>query len=74
MKSEEIGSLGKLDGEMVFGALGSIILGQLGAQPAGLNADHGIDLGIEIGLAAEKLRGDLILLHRSAGVVERLLG
>jgi hypothetical protein len=50
------------------------VFAELGAQPAGLNAHHGIDLGIEIGLAPEDFGSDLVFLQWNPGVFESVVG
>jgi hypothetical protein len=66
---ERIAALGKFYDVSVQETLGTVVLGELGAETAGLDAYEGIELGIEVGLAAEDLRSNLILLHLDAGLI-----
>ena len=59
---------------MVLSALRGVVLGKFGAQAAGLDANHGVELGIKVGLAAKKLSGNLVFLDGSTGMVQGLPG
>lgn len=74
LKHEVVAAFGELDEDGVVCALGGVILGELDAKTAGLNANGGIGVGIEVGAAAVNFGGNLILLEGSVGVKERLLG
>src|SRR6266851_52804 len=74
VEREEVGSLGEVDPDGVIGALRGIVFRQLRAKAPSLHANHGIQLRIEIGLAAEDLGRDLVLLERSTGMIEGMLG
>jgi len=72
VKGERIGALGNLDDDEVVGTLVGVILGEFDAQATGLDADGGVALGIESGGAAQDFGGNLVLLERNAGVIERV--
>jgi hypothetical protein len=75
MKSKDVGALGELNPDgVVDGEVTVVILGELGAEASGLDADHGIDLGVEVVLAAEDFGGDLVFLKGGAGVIEGVFG
>jgi hypothetical protein len=74
MKREGIPSLRQLDQDRVFHSLGAIVFFQLRAEPAGMHADRGVRLRIEIGGAPESLYGDLIFLETGCRMGEGVLG
>ena len=70
MERDNVGSLGEIHNDRVVHAVDAVIFGELATQSAGLNADHGIKLGIEIIGATENLRRNLIFLDGGARVIE----
>jgi hypothetical protein len=74
VESEGIGALGKFDANVVFGAFTGIVFSELGAKPASLDADHGIDGRVEIGCATEFFCSNLVLLDGSSGMFEGVMG
>ena len=73
VEREHVRAARKLDDYGVFGTVGVVIFGEFYAEAPSLNADHGIELGIEIRGAPEDLGRNLILLDRSAGMIQRVL-
>jgi hypothetical protein len=67
---EGIGAFGKFDTNGVRRAFAGVVLGELCAQAASLDPDHGIDGRIEVRWAAELFCSDLIFLYRGAGVFD----
>ena len=59
----------ELDNQLLGNAFGIVVLGELGSQAAGLHADERVKLGVEVGLAAEDLRGNLVFLYLNPGLI-----
>ena len=53
---------------MIIDALRGVVLDQLGPQPAGLDPNGGIQLGVEIGGPAENISGYLEFLDDGPGI------
>ena len=70
MERDNVGSLRQIHDDWVFRTVGAVVFTELSAQPPGLNAHHGIELGIEIIRATENLCRNLIFLDRSSGMIE----
>ncbi len=73
MERQRVRSFGDLHEDGIVRALMRVILGQLDAQPSSLDADCGVTLGVESGRSAQDLGGNLVLLERDSGVIERVL-
>lgn len=74
MESEDVAPFGQIYSDRVFRALSAVVLSELGAESAGLDANHRIDLGIEVCGATKHLGRNLILLNGRPGVVEDMFG
>jgi len=74
MKSQGVGTLGKLDQNRIIRSFVRIVLRQLYSQAPGLNPDGGIALWIESGRTAQNFGGNLVLLEGEAGMIEGVLG
>jgi hypothetical protein len=74
MKNQNVGAFGKLHPNGVGHSGSGVVFGELGAKAAGLDADHGVQLWVEIRLTAENLRGDLVFLQGNAGMLENVVG
>ena len=74
MKNQNVGAFGKFYPNGVGDSGRGVVVGELGAKAPSLDADHGVQLWVEIRLAAENLRGDLVFLKRSARMVEGVVG
>jgi hypothetical protein len=74
VKREGIVALGDFHNDRVFEALRRVVFGQLGAETTSLDPNHGIDMGIEVLLAAENFRRNLVLLGGSAGMLQGMIG
>jgi hypothetical protein len=72
VEREEIRTFGELDRDRVVRAIHAVILGKLSPQPSGLNANHGIKLGVKISGATENFRRNLVFLDGSSGMVQRV--
>jgi hypothetical protein len=70
VESECIGAFGEFDTDGIGGTFACVIFRQLRAKAAGLDANHGIDGGIEIRWAAELLCGNLVFLNGGAWVFD----
>ena len=70
MKREAVRAFGQLHDGLIFSAFGGVVLSELGAEPPCLDSHHGIYVGIEVLLAPEDFRRDLILLGRGARVLQ----
>jgi hypothetical protein len=73
VESESVRALRKFDNYGVLSALGSVILGKLGAQPPGLHPHQRIQMRIEIRRASKDLSCNLIFLERDPGMFERVV-
>ena len=74
VEGQDVGTAGQLDSDRVLDAVGVVVFGELYAQSSSLDANHRIELGIEVSRAAEDFRRNLILLDGSARVIEGVLG
>ena len=70
---KRVGALGHLDNDRVAGSFGRIIFGKFGAKASGLDANHGIYVWIEVFIAPENFRRNLILLRSGARVLQRMI-
>ena len=73
MEREDVGASGELDDDGVFSAIGVVVFGELYAETASLDPDHGVQLRIEVGGSTEDLGRNLILLDGRAGMIEGVL-
>jgi hypothetical protein len=74
VESQDVGATRELDDDRIFGAVRVVVFGEFYAKTPGLDADHGIELRIEVRGAAENFGRNLILLDGSAGMVESMFG
>src|ERR1700720_3822226 len=75
MEGQNVGAFWQIhpDG-VVGGSVAIIVLGEFCAQATGLDAHHGIDLRIEVGLSAKDFGGDLVFLERDAWMIHGVFG
>jgi len=74
MEGRDVGAFWKVYDEVVVGAVGAVILVELGTEASGLDADHRVDLGVEVGGTTEDFRRNLKLLDGCAGMIDRVFG
>lgn len=72
MEGQCVAALGHFQNDGVVSPFRSVVLSQLGSEPARLNANHGIHMRIEVLLATENLCCNLILLRGYAGMIQRM--
>jgi len=72
VECKRIATLGQFKNELIVNPLGGIVLSEFGAEAASLDSHHRIYMGIEVLLASEDLRCDLILLRRGSGMLQGL--
>lgn len=70
MECDDVGSSREIHNDGVVRAIRAVIFGELGTEPAGLDAYHRIKLGIEVIRATENLCRNLIFLDRSSRMIE----
>jgi hypothetical protein len=70
MESNNVGSPGEIHDHGIIRAVRSVIFGELSTQPPGLDAHHGIELGVEVIRATENLCRNLIFLDWSSRMIE----
>ena len=70
MKRKDVGALWEFYNDKIFKAVRAVVFGELGAESPGLDADHRIELRVEIGGSCENLGGNLEFFNRSAGVID----
>jgi len=58
--------------DIFFGAVGGVVLDQLGAKPRDLHSDAGVGPGVEVCLSPEDGSGNLILFGRIFRICIRL--
>ncbi len=73
VKTEGVVTLGQLHEKVVVGAFGCIVFGQFGPKASGLNANGGIEVGIEVWRSTEDLCRNLILLDGCSGMMDGLV-
>src|SRR5882724_3400048 len=73
VESEGVGAFGGFHDDRVVGALRGIVLGQLRAQAAGLDANHGVHMWVEVLLASEDFCRNLVLLRGGTGMVQGMI-
>src|SRR4249920_1460567 len=73
MKRKDIGALREFHHNGIFESVGAVIFNDFGPQPPRLHANHGIQLRVEIGGAAEDFRGDLEFFNRSPWMIHGML-
>lgn len=74
VRRECVAALRKFYDQGIRDPVGTVVLGELGAKAARLDAYEGVELGIEVRLAPEDLGSNLILLHLDAGLILGALG
>ncbi len=74
MERECVRSFGDLDEDGIVRTLMRVVLRQLYPQPSSLDTDGGVTLGVESDRSAQDFGGNLVLLERDAGVIERVFG
>ena len=74
MKGKDVSTLREFHDDGIFEAIRAVILGEFGAEASGLDANHGVELRIEIGGATEDLGGNLEFLDGSARMIDGVLG
>jgi len=74
VEREHVRTLRKFDDNGIPGAVSSIVLGELYAKTPGLDADHRIQLGVEIRRAPKDLGRYLVFLDRRSGMIQGMLG
>ena len=74
VERERIGSAGKVDQDLIVYAFGCIVFRQLSTKPSRLDANRGIEMGVEITRPPKDLRSNLIFFGRSPGVLQRVIG
>ena len=72
MKLKLVASLGELDNDRVVDAFRVVILGELVTESPRLHANHGVQLGIEIGRTAKHLGSDLVFLEANSRFIESM--
>jgi pyruvate/2-oxoglutarate dehydrogenase complex dihydrolipoamide dehydrogenase (E3) component len=73
LEHQNVRALWDFDHNRIVGAFVCVIFGQLYSEPAGLNANGGIALGIEYGRTAQHFGRDLVLLERDPRMIQRML-
>jgi hypothetical protein len=74
VKGKDVSALGELHYGGVFKAVRAVILSKLGAQTAGLDTNHGVELRVEIRRTPKDFRGDLEFLNGGTGVIDSMPG
>jgi len=74
MKGQDIGPFWQFDPDGIGGPFRGIVLRQLRSKAPRLYANHGVQLGIKIGLAAKDFGRDLILFQGNARMVQYVFG
>ena len=74
VKREHVRTLRKFDDNGVPGAICAVVFGELYAQAPGLNADHRVELRIEIRGTPKHLRCNLIFLDWCARMIQDMFG
>jgi hypothetical protein len=70
MKGKDVSAFGKFHDNGIFKSVRAIKLGELGAQAAGLDANHGVELRVKISRTPKDFGGDLEFLDGGAGVID----
>src|ERR1700682_4390571 len=73
MKRQDIGPFWQFDPDGIGGPFGAIVLRQLRSKTPRLYANHGVQLGIKIRLAAKDFGRNLILFEGNARMVKNVL-
>jgi hypothetical protein len=74
VEREHVRTLGKFDDDGIPGAVRPIVLGELYAKTPCLDADHRIQLGVEIRRTPKNLGRYLVFLDRRSRVIQDMLG
>jgi hypothetical protein len=74
MKRQDIGPFWQFDPDGIGGPFGGVVLRQLRSKAPRLYANHGVQLGIKIRLAAKDFGRDLILFQGNARMVQNVFG
>lgn len=74
MEGKDVGAFWQFHDDGIVHAIGIVIFRELCAQAAGLDADHGVDLGIEVRGTCKNFSSNLIFLDRHARVIENMFG
>jgi hypothetical protein len=73
MKRKDVSSLGEFHDNGIFKSVRAVILGKLGTQAAGLDANHRVKLRVEIGGTSKDFGSDLEFFNGRAGVIDGML-
>src|SRR5882757_1322762 len=74
VEGQDIGAFRKFHDDRVFGTVGTVIFRKLYAQTSCLDAHHRVQLRVKVSRTTEDLRRNLVLLNRSSGVIQYMLG
>jgi hypothetical protein len=73
MERKRVCPLGQFNQDGILGAFGSVIFGDLRAEPSRLHANQRIQLRIKLGRSAENLSRNLIFLERDSRFADRVV-
>ncbi len=73
LKGEGVRALRDFNQNRIVYSFVRIVLGEFDSQASGLDTDCGITLRIKSGRASQNLSGDLVLLQRNSGMIQRVL-
>ena len=74
MQCKGIATLWKFHEERIRSPFAAVIFREFCPKPTCLDSNHGVKLWIEVCLAAQDLRGNLVFLYLDSGMFDGLFG